>query len=130
MASRQESTHSIAISRSRSCGQSSSAILLCPHILELTSDPYLVLRCDIEPSLVAVWWSDALALRLSGFAAQTLADAKKLDLKKLEQARPKEYDTRKQATGQSISLPSSCSASYLMLTLSTRLFHRSDHGRR
>lgn len=58
------------------------------------------MRCDVDPSLVAVWWSDALALRLSGFAAQTLADAKKLDLKKLEQARPKEYDTRKQATGE------------------------------
>lgn len=40
-------------------------------------------RCDLDPSQVAVFWSDAEFLRLSAFAAQTLIDAKKIDPKSL-----------------------------------------------
>ncbi|KAL7410756.1 hypothetical protein BDY24DRAFT_398395 [Mrakia frigida] len=60
--------------------------------------PLKNMRCELDPNRVAVWWSDDLCLRLSGFAAQTLADSKKLNLKSLEPHRPKEYDSRKQAT--------------------------------
>jgi sterol 3beta-glucosyltransferase len=42
--------------------------------------------------------SDRLCLRLSTLAAQTLADARKLEMGELELHRPKEYDTRKQAS--------------------------------
>lgn len=81
------------------------------------------MRCEVDPSLVAVWcWSshsplqnlsrrpadmmtngrlagsDALCLRLSALAAAVLSDAHKLKLSELEPHRPKEYDTRKQAT--------------------------------
>lgn len=47
---------------------------------------------------MAVWFWDAQFLRLSAFAAQSLADAGKLDLKELSLHRPKEYDTQKLPT--------------------------------
>lgn len=52
-------------------------------------------RCDLDPSRVAVWYWDDQFLRLSAFAAQTLADAGKLDFSKLTVHRSKEYDSRK-----------------------------------
>lgn len=65
--------------------------------------PLLNMRCDLDPSRVAVWWSDEQAsispsmtnllssypviyqcLKLSAFAAQTLADAKLISLQTLK----------------------------------------------
>ncbi len=40
-------------------------------------------RCDLDPSRVAYWWSQKYALRLSGFAAQTLVQYKLLKWKNL-----------------------------------------------
>ncbi|KZO92404.1 glycosyltransferase family 1 protein [Calocera viscosa TUFC12733] len=59
--------------------------------------PLLNMRCDLDPSRVAVWWSNDYCLRMSSFAAQVLADSKQLDIKKLELHRPREYSTRKTA---------------------------------
>ncbi len=57
------------------------------------------LSCQVDPDRVALWWSDDLALRLSGLAAQTLADAKLLDMKKLEPHRKINWlETRTQLT--------------------------------
>jgi hypothetical protein len=54
-------------------------------------------RCQLEPERLAVWWSDDLAARLSGLAAKTLAEAKLLDMSKLEPHRalppPDEWPT-------------------------------------
>ncbi|RDB19239.1 Sterol 3-beta-glucosyltransferase UGT80A2 [Hypsizygus marmoreus] len=60
--------------------------------------PLLNMRCDLDPSKLAVWWSTEHCLKLSVFAAQTLADAKHLKLDTLDLHRTKEYDTRKQVT--------------------------------
>ncbi|KAG8726115.1 hypothetical protein FRC12_023691, partial [Ceratobasidium sp. 428] len=60
--------------------------------------PLLNMRCDVDPRRLAEWWSPEHCLRLSGFVAATLIDAKLLDMKKLQQHRTKEYDTHKQAT--------------------------------
>ncbi|PPQ82369.1 hypothetical protein CVT25_008330 [Psilocybe cyanescens] len=76
--------------------------------------PLLNMRCDLDPSRVAVWWSDEQAsispsmtnllssypviyqcLKLSAFAAQTLADAKLISLQTLKLHRSKEYKFRK-----------------------------------
>ncbi|TDL28120.1 glycosyltransferase family 1 protein [Rickenella mellea] len=54
--------------------------------------PLLNMRCDLDPSRVAVWWSTKHCLKLSAFAAQTLADARIINLKDLDLHRPKEYD--------------------------------------
>ncbi|KAG8695793.1 hypothetical protein FRC09_008927 [Ceratobasidium sp. 395] len=60
--------------------------------------PLLNMRCDVDPRQLAEWWSPEHCLRLSGFVAATLIDAKLLDMKKLQQHRTKAYDTHKQAT--------------------------------
>ncbi|KAG8889576.1 hypothetical protein FRB99_003972, partial [Tulasnella sp. 403] len=60
--------------------------------------PLLNMRCDLDPSRVAVWWSTELCLKLSAFAAQVLADAGRLKWEDLDLHRPKEYDTKKQAS--------------------------------
>ncbi|KAJ7063648.1 glycosyltransferase family 1 protein [Mycena amicta] len=60
--------------------------------------PLLNMRCDVDPTRLAVWWSTEYCLKLSGFAAQVLADAKMLDLETLDLHRPKEYDTRKEVS--------------------------------
>ncbi|KAH9483618.1 Sterol 3-beta-glucosyltransferase UGT80A2 [Psilocybe cubensis] len=57
--------------------------------------PLLNMRCDLDPSRVAIWWSDDLCLKLSALAAQTLADAKLISLQTLKLHRPKEYKVRK-----------------------------------
>ncbi|KAG9011900.1 hypothetical protein FRB94_007336 [Tulasnella sp. JGI-2019a] len=56
------------------------------------------MRCNIDPSRLAIWWSDDLALRVSAFAAQTLIENNRIKLDSLVLSRPKEYDTRKEAT--------------------------------
>ncbi|KAK7035899.1 sterol 3-beta-glucosyltransferase UGT80A2 [Favolaschia claudopus] len=60
--------------------------------------PLLNMRCDLDPSRLAAWWSTEYCLKLSGFAAQVLIDAKILDLPSLDLHRPKEYETRKQVS--------------------------------
>ena len=71
-------------------------------------------RCDLDPSRVAVWWSQEYLLKLSAFAASVLSDAKVLSLDKLAAHRrclieiphkcsidltgTKEYDTRKKVS--------------------------------
>lgn len=60
--------------------------------------PLLNMRCDLDHSRVAVWYSEALKLRLSAFAAQVLAERGELDLNKLRLHRSREYDTHMYAT--------------------------------
>ncbi|KAF5318012.1 hypothetical protein D9619_012250 [Psilocybe cf. subviscida] len=63
--------------------------------------PLLNMRCDLDPTRIAVWWSNDQCLKLSAFAAQTLADAKLLSMRHLVLHRPKEYRPRKKLTEQS-----------------------------
>ncbi|KAF8191604.1 glycosyltransferase family 1 protein [Mycena galopus ATCC 62051] len=60
--------------------------------------PLLNMRCDLDPSKLAVWWSTEYCLKLSGFAAQVLVDAKLLDFSTLDPHRTKEYDTHKEVS--------------------------------
>lgn len=60
--------------------------------------PLLNMRCDVDPRRLAEWWSPEYRLRLSGFVATTLVNAKLIDMKSLQQHRTKEYDTHKKAT--------------------------------
>ncbi|KAJ7700822.1 glycosyltransferase family 1 protein [Mycena rosella] len=60
--------------------------------------PLLNMRCDLDPSRLAVWWSTEYCLKLSALAAQVLVDAKLLEMSSLDQHRTKEYDTRKQVS--------------------------------
>ncbi|KAJ8093380.1 hypothetical protein PM082_020237 [Marasmius tenuissimus] len=53
--------------------------------------PLKNMRCDLDPTRLATWWSTEHCLKLSGFAAQTLADAGKLDMATLDLHRSKEY---------------------------------------
>ncbi|KAF8589708.1 glycosyltransferase family 1 protein [Ramaria rubella] len=46
--------------------------------------PLLNMRCDLDTSRIAVWFSVTLCLKLSAFAAQTLINAKLIDLNSLE----------------------------------------------
>ncbi|WVQ94968.1 hypothetical protein IAU59_002059 [Kwoniella sp. CBS 9459] len=57
--------------------------------------PLLNMRCDIDPSQAAHWWSDDLCMKMSGTVAAVLAEKGKLDWKSLEPHRAKEYDSRK-----------------------------------
>ncbi|KAF7294590.1 Glycosyltransferase family 1 protein [Mycena indigotica] len=58
--------------------------------------PLLNMRCDVDSQRLAVWWSTELCLKLSGFAAQVLADERMLDMNSLDLHRAKEYETRKE----------------------------------
>ncbi|KAF8177615.1 glycosyltransferase family 1 protein [Pholiota molesta] len=60
--------------------------------------PLLNMRCDLDPSRLAVWWSTTHCLKLSAFAAQTLADAELLSMRSLTLHRPKEYSPQKKTT--------------------------------
>ncbi|KZT36345.1 UDP-Glycosyltransferase/glycogen phosphorylase [Sistotremastrum suecicum HHB10207 ss-3] len=60
--------------------------------------PLLNMRCDLDPTRLAVWWSTEHCLKLSAFAAQVLQDAKKLTVNTLDAHRPKEYETRKKVS--------------------------------
>ncbi|KZV90217.1 UDP-Glycosyltransferase/glycogen phosphorylase [Exidia glandulosa HHB12029] len=60
--------------------------------------PLLNMRCDLDPSRVAVWWSTKHCLKLSAFAAQVLLDDQRIKMEHLDLHRPKEYDSRKQYT--------------------------------
>ncbi|KIY46560.1 glycosyltransferase family 1 protein [Fistulina hepatica ATCC 64428] len=57
--------------------------------------PLLNMRCDLDPTRMAVWWSNDYCLKLSAFAAQTLAEAKILKMDNLDLHRTKEYELRK-----------------------------------
>ncbi|KAF9484985.1 glycosyltransferase family 1 protein [Pholiota conissans] len=59
--------------------------------------PLLNMRCDLDPSRLAVWWSATHCLKLSAFAAQTLANEKLLTMRSLVLHRPKEYKQKKKA---------------------------------
>ncbi|WVW85218.1 hypothetical protein I302_107256 [Kwoniella bestiolae CBS 10118] len=61
--------------------------------------PLLDMRCDVDPSRVAIWWSDQYCLKLSGAVAGLLAKEEKLDLKKLIPHRPREYETSRHHEG-------------------------------
>ncbi|TFK67117.1 glycosyltransferase family 1 protein [Pluteus cervinus] len=56
--------------------------------------PLLNMRCDLDSSRLAVWWSTKHCLRLSAFAAQVLIDAKELKMQDLELHRTKEYHSK------------------------------------
>ncbi|KAG8861244.1 hypothetical protein FRB96_003194 [Tulasnella sp. 330] len=60
--------------------------------------PLLNMRCDLDPTRVAVWWSTEHCLKLSAFAAQILVDSQQLLMEKLQPHRTKEYDTSKKST--------------------------------
>ncbi|KAF9464545.1 glycosyltransferase family 1 protein [Collybia nuda] len=60
--------------------------------------PLLNMRCDLDPSRLAIWWSTEHCLKLSAFAAQVLADANIIDMDSLDTHRTKEYDTHKKVT--------------------------------
>ncbi|KAB5588152.1 Sterol 3-beta-glucosyltransferase [Ceratobasidium theobromae] len=60
--------------------------------------PLLNMRCELDPKRVATWYSRTHAMRLSAFAAQVLAERGVLDVNKLELHRPREYNTRVQAS--------------------------------
>ncbi|KAK0458621.1 glycosyltransferase family 1 protein [Desarmillaria tabescens] len=53
--------------------------------------PLKNMRCDLDPSRIAVWWSPKHRLKLSAFAAQVLADARELNMGSLDAHRSKEY---------------------------------------
>ncbi|PPR06226.1 hypothetical protein CVT24_000617 [Panaeolus cyanescens] len=53
--------------------------------------PLLNMRCDLEPTKLAVWWSAEHYLKLSAFAAQVLIDAGLIKGRSLVLHRPKEY---------------------------------------
>ncbi|WVN90029.1 uncharacterized protein L203_105261 [Cryptococcus depauperatus CBS 7841] len=57
--------------------------------------PLRVMRCEVDPNRVALWWSDDLCLRLSGLAAAMIVESGKINWKDLEPHRSKEYDSRR-----------------------------------
>ncbi|PBK62940.1 UDP-Glycosyltransferase/glycogen phosphorylase [Armillaria solidipes] len=57
--------------------------------------PLKNMRCDLDPSRIAVWWSTKHCLKLSAFAARVLVDARELDMGRLDLHRSKEYNLRK-----------------------------------
>ncbi|KDR81957.1 hypothetical protein GALMADRAFT_207321 [Galerina marginata CBS 339.88] len=81
--------------------------------------PLLNMRCDLDPSRVAVWWSKEQCLKLSAFAAQTLADAKLLSLRNLILHRSKEYGSHKEEP-ESMSI-GGASATFWSLTHRTKI---------
>ncbi|CAE7079432.1 unnamed protein product [Rhizoctonia solani] len=56
--------------------------------------PLLNMRCDLDPTRVAVWYSPTHNMRLSAFAAQVLSEAGYIDINKLDLHRSREYDTQ------------------------------------
>ncbi|KAK0458622.1 UDP-Glycosyltransferase/glycogen phosphorylase [Desarmillaria tabescens] len=57
--------------------------------------PLKNMRCDLDPSRLAVWWSTKYCLKLSAFAAQVLVETRELDMGSLDAHRSKEYNIRK-----------------------------------
>ncbi|KAG9082424.1 hypothetical protein FS749_006850 [Ceratobasidium sp. UAMH 11750] len=55
--------------------------------------PLLHMRCELDPTRVAVWYSRKLKLRLSAFAAQVLAESGEIKIDKLKLHRPRAYET-------------------------------------
>ncbi|CAA7270416.1 unnamed protein product [Cyclocybe aegerita] len=63
--------------------------------------PLLNMRCDLDPSRLAVWWATDHCMKLSAFAAQTLADTNMIDMRSLTLHRPREYRPRNKSTSES-----------------------------
>ncbi|KAK8853459.1 hypothetical protein IAR55_004166 [Kwoniella newhampshirensis] len=74
--------------------------------------PLLNMRCDVDPTKIALWWSDELCMRISGAVAAVMVEQKKLEWKSLEPHRPKEYDSRR-----SVSDPLTGGASAILSTV-------------
>ncbi|RSH91524.1 hypothetical protein EHS25_009823 [Saitozyma podzolica] len=55
--------------------------------------PLSTMRCDFDPSRVALWYYPDFNLKLSGAVAGVLAEEKKFDLRRLELLRTRDYDT-------------------------------------
>ncbi|WVR09698.1 hypothetical protein IAU60_006774 [Kwoniella sp. DSM 27419] len=55
--------------------------------------PLLNMRCDVDPSRAAIWWSEKLHLKLSGAAAGLLEREGRLKLSDLTPHRAREYVT-------------------------------------
>ncbi|WWC72266.1 uncharacterized protein I206_106228 [Kwoniella pini CBS 10737] len=60
--------------------------------------PLLNMRCDVDPSQLALWYSEKLHLRLSGPVAALMVEKGKLDWNDLEIHRAKEYDSKRRVT--------------------------------
>ncbi|KAG8730349.1 hypothetical protein FRC11_006914, partial [Ceratobasidium sp. 423] len=60
--------------------------------------PLLNMRCDLDPTRVAVWYSPTHEIRLSAFAAQVLCEAGYIDINKLGLHRSREYATHVEAS--------------------------------
>ncbi|KAL0566939.1 hypothetical protein V5O48_015053 [Marasmius crinis-equi] len=65
--------------------------------------PLRNMRCDLDPTRLAEWWSTEHCLKLSGLAAQLLADTAKIDMHTLDLHRPKEYILTKKGVTDPIS---------------------------
>ncbi|KAL0575377.1 hypothetical protein V5O48_006590 [Marasmius crinis-equi] len=65
--------------------------------------PLKNMRCDLDPTRLAEWWSTEYCLKLSGLAAQLLADTAKVDMHTLDLHRPKEYILTKKGVTDPIS---------------------------
>ncbi|KAF9036866.1 hypothetical protein BJ165DRAFT_614010 [Panaeolus papilionaceus] len=67
--------------------------------------PLLNMRCDLEPTKLAVWWSAEHYLKLSAFAAQVLIDSGLIKGRSLVLHRPKEYSASDASTISSTDEP-------------------------
>ncbi|CAE6356862.1 unnamed protein product [Rhizoctonia solani] len=59
--------------------------------------PLLNMRCDLDPTRTAVWYSSTHKMRLSAFAAQVLSESGYIDINKLQLHRSREYVTQIEA---------------------------------
>lgn len=57
--------------------------------------PIQSMKCDLDPTKIAVWWSPLHCIKLSAFAAQTLVNASLVDLDSFELYHSKLYDAKK-----------------------------------
>ncbi|KAF8913387.1 hypothetical protein CPB85DRAFT_1561165 [Mucidula mucida] len=56
------------------------------------------MKCSLVPSRIAVWWSEKHSLRLSSFAAITLAEAGQINMADLKLIETRAYDTHTEAS--------------------------------
>ncbi|KAF9026710.1 glycosyltransferase family 1 protein [Hymenopellis radicata] len=56
------------------------------------------MKCSLVPSRTAAWWSEKYSLRLSSFAATTLAEAGQINMADLKLCATRTYDTHTEAT--------------------------------
>ncbi|KAH8114206.1 glycosyltransferase family 1 protein [Phellopilus nigrolimitatus] len=90
--SAQAAAHRLASQIQAEDGTTNGALSFYRHL------PLLNMRCDLESNRTAVWWSTDHCLRLSAFAAQTLADERLIDLDSLDPHRPREFDPKSKVT--------------------------------